>query len=164
VALSRVRRLSGLHLLGINKRALEVHPEIFEKDAEFRDLSLAAEESFGKLPLGELEKLQANFVRACGGAEPIPGKKGTGDKVKTKSRQSSASPEFLAKMEKLRTKHPRAYTPWTAEDDAELSAAFKKTKDEKKLSKKCGRQETSIHARLIKLRLIEDDGRYEGDN
>lgn len=161
VALSRVRRLSGLHLLGINKRALEVHPEIFEKDSEFRDLSIAAEQSFGKLPLGELEKLHGNFMRACGGRDPIPGTSEKAEKVKVKSKNSSASPEFLAKMEKLRKKHPRAYTPWTEADDKELTAAFKKTKDEKKLSKKCGRQETSIHARLIKLGLIEDDGRYE---
>ncbi len=163
VALSRVRRLSGLHLLGINKRALEVHPEIFEKDGEFRDLSLAAEHTFGTMPIGELETLHANFIRACGGAEPVASDSDTGviKKSPKKAKASSASPEFLAKMEKLRKKHPRAYTPWTAEDDAELAAAFKKVKDEKKLSKKCGRQETSIHARLIKLGLIEDDGRYE---
>jgi len=36
VALSRVRRLSGLHILGWNSRALEVHPEILAKDKEFR--------------------------------------------------------------------------------------------------------------------------------
>ncbi len=32
VALSRVRRLSGLHLLGLNNRALEVHPQIQDFD------------------------------------------------------------------------------------------------------------------------------------
>ena len=31
VALSRVRRLSGVYLTGLNQRALEVHPEILEK-------------------------------------------------------------------------------------------------------------------------------------
>ena len=36
VALSRVRRLSGLHLLGWNERAFQVHPEVLAKDEMFR--------------------------------------------------------------------------------------------------------------------------------
>ena len=36
VALSRLRTLAGLHLLGLNERALRVHPQAVEKDAEFR--------------------------------------------------------------------------------------------------------------------------------
>ena len=36
VALSRVRSLSGLHLLGWNERALRVHPEALMKDGDFR--------------------------------------------------------------------------------------------------------------------------------
>ena len=39
VALSRVRRLDGIKLMGINQMALEVSPEIVEKDKEFRKLS-----------------------------------------------------------------------------------------------------------------------------
>ena len=42
VALSRLRNLSGLHLLGLNERALRVHPLTVEKDAEFRAASAAA--------------------------------------------------------------------------------------------------------------------------
>ncbi len=36
VALSRVRRLSGLYLLGWNTRAFQVHPEVFKQDEKFR--------------------------------------------------------------------------------------------------------------------------------
>jgi ATP-dependent DNA helicase PIF1 len=36
VALSRLRTLSGFHLLGLNERALRIHPEAVTKDAEFR--------------------------------------------------------------------------------------------------------------------------------
>ncbi|MEK9185054.1 MAG: helicase C-terminal domain-containing protein, partial [Patescibacteria group bacterium] len=36
VALSRVRRLSGLHLLGWNEQTFRVHPDVLIKDAEFR--------------------------------------------------------------------------------------------------------------------------------
>ena len=39
VALSRVRSLKGLHLEGMNKRALEMHPAIVKQDAIFRELS-----------------------------------------------------------------------------------------------------------------------------
>src|SRR3989344_3614384 len=41
VALSRVRRLSGVYLTGLNKRALEVHPEILEKERAFLNRALA---------------------------------------------------------------------------------------------------------------------------
>jgi ATP-dependent exoDNAse (exonuclease V) alpha subunit len=44
VALSRVRRLSSIRLLGINENALRVNQEITEKDKEFVELSLENEE------------------------------------------------------------------------------------------------------------------------
>jgi ATP-dependent exoDNAse (exonuclease V) alpha subunit len=47
VALSRVRAFSGLFLLGYNERALEVHPDILEIDADFRAQSRATEQAFG---------------------------------------------------------------------------------------------------------------------
>src|SRR5207344_879635 len=42
VALSRLRTLAGLHLLGLNERSLRVHPTAVAKDAEFRAASEAA--------------------------------------------------------------------------------------------------------------------------
>ncbi len=39
VALSRVRRLTGLYLLGWNERAFQVHPEVLEQDTLFRTQS-----------------------------------------------------------------------------------------------------------------------------
>ena len=35
MALSRVRRLDGLYLLGCNEHALKVHPQILEQDSRF---------------------------------------------------------------------------------------------------------------------------------
>ncbi|MBU6321641.1 MAG: AAA family ATPase [Patescibacteria group bacterium] len=67
VALSRVRTLDGLHLLGLNARALEVHPEVALKDHEFRAASEAAAETFAAMVPAELEEMQKNFVRAMGG-------------------------------------------------------------------------------------------------
>ena len=73
VALSRVRRLSGLHLLGMNARAFEVHPQIREQDFAFRNASASAEETFETMPRAELEGMQKQFVKAMGGAWVEPG-------------------------------------------------------------------------------------------
>lgn len=68
VALSRVRRLSGVYLTGLNERALEVHPEILEKDKDFRAASEAARETFAQMPQAEKLSMQKKFVKAMGGA------------------------------------------------------------------------------------------------
>jgi hypothetical protein len=68
VALSRVRRLSGLHLAGLNERALEVHPEILKKDRDFRAASDVARETFSEMPAAEVIDMQKKFVKALGGA------------------------------------------------------------------------------------------------
>lgn len=65
VALSRVRALSGLSLAGLNERALEVHPKVKLKDEEFREASEAARETFAKISPTDLNKMHANFIRAC---------------------------------------------------------------------------------------------------
>ena len=67
VALSRVRRLSGLHLLGWNTKAFEVHPEILGKDELFREQSLSAQQAFNNMPADELSKMHRNFLLASGG-------------------------------------------------------------------------------------------------
>ncbi|MFZ2500543.1 MAG: AAA family ATPase [Minisyncoccia bacterium] len=70
VALSRVRRLSGVYLTGINARALEVHPEILEKDKDFRAASDAARDAFALMPEKEATDMQKKFVKAMDGAWP----------------------------------------------------------------------------------------------
>jgi ATP-dependent DNA helicase PIF1 len=67
VALSRVRRLSGLHLLGWNKRAFQVHPEVAAKDAQFRVESEQAAHRFGTMAGDKTTAMQERFVRASGG-------------------------------------------------------------------------------------------------
>lgn len=74
VALSRVRTLAGLSLAGLNTRALEVHPEILAKDAEFRTQSQKSRETFTTMPKQKLETLHSNFIRACCG-KPGVGRK-----------------------------------------------------------------------------------------
>ncbi|MDO8729202.1 MAG: PIF1 family DEAD/DEAH box helicase [bacterium] len=75
VALSRVRRLSGLYLLGWNKQTFEVHPEVLEKDAEFREWSQVTMEAFDNISFHELTRMQGNFIKAVGGRLPEKKKK-----------------------------------------------------------------------------------------
>lgn len=67
VALSRVKRLSGLHLLGWNDRAFAVHPDVLLKDGEFRDASQLAENLFTEMSKEEVDTMHANFIKASGG-------------------------------------------------------------------------------------------------
>lgn len=67
VALSRVRRLNGVYLTGLNDRALQVHPEILEKDMDFRAASDAARSAFANMPESEKIMMWKGFVKTmCG--------------------------------------------------------------------------------------------------
>lgn len=87
VALSRVRRLSGLHLLGWNERAFQVHPEVLAKDEIFRAASDSAKVAFAKLAGLELEKLHRDFLVACGGKFNTMDSGGFGIKKKKKKKK-----------------------------------------------------------------------------
>lgn len=67
VALSRVRSFSGLHLLGYNHRALQVHPGILERDEYFRTLSDRSNTDYGERSEQELDRLRNDFILASGG-------------------------------------------------------------------------------------------------
>jgi hypothetical protein len=57
-----------VYLTGLNQRALEVHPEILEKDRDFRAASEAAREAFAIMSEKETTEMQKTFVKAMGGA------------------------------------------------------------------------------------------------
>lgn len=63
VALSRVRRLSGLHILGWNKRAFQVHPEVSAKDAEFLKQSELADRKFSSISPSKIKSMQECFIK-----------------------------------------------------------------------------------------------------
>ncbi|MFN3466845.1 MAG: helix-turn-helix domain-containing protein, partial [Candidatus Brocadiales bacterium] len=67
VALSRIRRLSGLYLLGWNERAFQVHPEVSEKDAKFRAQSEQTVRTFSKVARDKITAMQERFISLCGG-------------------------------------------------------------------------------------------------
>lgn len=64
VALSRVKSLDGLKLLGFNSKALEVDDLALKADKRFKQLSFEAENTNSD---AELEKLAKKFIKDCGG-------------------------------------------------------------------------------------------------
>jgi ATP-dependent exoDNAse (exonuclease V) alpha subunit len=67
VALSRVRRLSGIYILGWNDKAFQVDPEVLKKDEEFRIHSAEAEKVFARFSDDEMEKIREDFIVSSGG-------------------------------------------------------------------------------------------------
>ncbi len=66
VALSRVRRLSGLYLLGWNDRAFKVHPEVLAQDEKFRKQSESTLSEMANKQITEAPKESERFGRARG--------------------------------------------------------------------------------------------------
>lgn len=65
VALSRVRRFSGLYLLGWNKRAFQVHPEVSLRDVKFRAQSEQVMCKFSMMTETEIALMHEQFIRSC---------------------------------------------------------------------------------------------------
>ncbi|MFY9642049.1 MAG: AAA family ATPase [Rhodomicrobium sp.] len=131
VALSRVRALSGLHLLGWNERALRVHPLALEKDADFRRASEAERDRLAA-KRSKADALQTAFAKELKGAEPAQAK--------------------LVAVAGGRT--GSAYRKWTAEEDADLQARYKRGESIKVIAAALGRQDGGIQSRLVKLGLM----------
>lgn len=79
VALSRVRSLSGLYLLGFNERALAVHPEAAAQDVHFKKQSASARSRFETMHDDEHGEYMHAFIAAAGGSieggvQPTPKK------------------------------------------------------------------------------------------
>lgn len=70
VALSRVRTLDGLKVMGMHPNALQVDPKIVAQDKKFHAESDAAEEAFDQMEDGEVESMHERFVVANGGKVP----------------------------------------------------------------------------------------------
>ncbi len=67
VALSRVRSLTGMKVIGLNSQALLVDPRVVHKDEHFRSDSDDAEFAFSEMEEEEITTMQKNFVAAGGG-------------------------------------------------------------------------------------------------
>ncbi|MEN9582707.1 MAG: hypothetical protein RL641_661 [Candidatus Parcubacteria bacterium] len=67
VALSRVRTLSGIRLVGFSPDALKVDPTVLAFDRELRQESKDNEAMFGKLNVEAQKKLESEFIVRMGG-------------------------------------------------------------------------------------------------
>lgn len=62
VALSRVRTLDGLFVIGINDKAFDVREDVLVFDDQLKELSKKARTELGNIDQGELNKIQMDFV------------------------------------------------------------------------------------------------------
>lgn len=138
VALSRVRSLSGLYLLGWNERALRVHPEALAKDAEFRR---ASERECEKLAAKREEVQRQHLEFAHEAAKP------TVASVRSAAAEGASSGKANARL-------GNSYKKWTPEEDAEISVRYRQGESIAAIAAAHGRQPGGIRARLVKLGLI----------
>ncbi|MFA6251464.1 MAG: PIF1 family DEAD/DEAH box helicase [Candidatus Paceibacterota bacterium] len=139
VALSRVRRLSGLHIIGLNEKAFKVHPDVLSKDKIFKEESSEAEKAFAQIPQDEMSTMHDNFIFASGGTP----------------RKNIPSKNKGSKLEEIRKKYPNAYRSWSKEEDDKLRHLFVKKIKARDIAREFGRKTGAIHARLEKLGLEE---------
>lgn len=71
VALSRVRRLDGLHLIGFSRESLELDPRMYIVDQDLQRRSARATERLKEIDLATLEKRHADFITQSGGSLEI---------------------------------------------------------------------------------------------
>lgn len=161
VAISRVRTLAGLSLAGFNERALEVHPEIAAKDAEFREASRAAREEVARIAPDELARRHREFIRSHAGKlseEPVRDDIQEMSKFDIARRLDFSRPHSIAA---LREKHPSAYRPWGEDEDADLARRHEAGETIPEISAALGRKPGAIRSRLAKLDAFmnsEEDG------
>ncbi len=133
VALSRVRSLDRLYLLGINRTALMVSEEAQKIDFKLKNESLKAEKRFSHL-------------------KEVTKKREAGEIIEVQPSKTT----WAEKLEKMRQEYPNAYRAWGLVDDSKLQEmVFENGKIDAdliaKLSKELGRHKGSIVARIKKL-------------
>jgi hypothetical protein len=132
VALSRVKSLQDLSIVGLNSKAFFVHPEVSEKDAEFRSKSAKACDKF--------ESLRANKQKREKAAQ----------KRKKSPKNADGATAWAEKLAKMRETFPNAYMLWREPDDKKLKELWSNGATVKQLTEKFGRHPGSIRARLKK--------------
>jgi ATP-dependent exoDNAse (exonuclease V) alpha subunit len=126
VALSRVKNLENLYLVGINQKALMTSLVAQEIDSILRSKSLADSKRFSHLNNQSIEDIR-------------------------KDNKKSSSKSWNAKIAKMRESYPNAYKPWTNMQDSEIKQLFLNGSTLEEISSKMGRHEGSIKMRLQKL-------------
>lgn len=127
VALSRVRSLDTLSLMGINQMALRVSPQALDIDEQLRIKSARDSKRF--------EHLRAKA-----------------EARKTEKPVSKAKTDWSSKVARMREKYPNAYKPWNEADDKKLVRLFSGGTEVgiEEMTQTFGRHPGSIRARLKK--------------
>ena len=88
VALSRVRRLSGLSILGMSEAAFKVHPEVLEYDLKLREVSGKEESILEGTDVAELKRTEDEFLAKVAPMHKLAGKDdGKGKRKDEKSKR-----------------------------------------------------------------------------
>jgi ATP-dependent exoDNAse (exonuclease V) alpha subunit len=134
VALSRVRNLTNLYLLGMNNMALQVSEEAIRIEEDLRRASREAVEGYGYLFDAAEESWKAEASTPIQGPKKVAKKAGN----------------WNDKIAKMREDYPNAFKPWKEADDEHLKADYTSGKKVKELAESLGRHPGSIRARLKK--------------
>jgi ATP-dependent DNA helicase PIF1 len=129
VALSRVKRLDALSLIGINRMALQVSRDALEINELLQARSKKDHERLQHLE----EKAKERAKKEA--AEP---------------KKEKAKSDWQARIAEMRKTYPNAFKPWKKEDDAALKKAFDDGKGLKELSAMLQRQPGGVAARIKK--------------
>lgn len=148
VALSRVRSLSNLNLLGINNIALMVSDEAKKIDVEFKELSKEAEkENYKEKVFGKSGKEEVSLVKKIKAELSKALKSNNKKKSKTKKQQTCKS--YI--VEDLRKTHKKAYEKWTKKEDDFLLKFYSEGAKIPDLADRLERRPGAIRSRIKKL-------------
>jgi len=144
VALSRVRTLSGLSVIGVNEMAFRVHANALEKDGEFMELSKQVLDEIGKMSEQEKNMKQKVFSKEDDEEQ---------DNLNSERPKSTGT----YSVDDIRKNFAKAYVPWTIGDDKRLEKFWSDGKTVREMAKILERKEGAIHSRLRKIGLTKDE-------
>ena len=148
MTLLRVRTLHRLFFLGWNARALLVDPIIQEQDRAMRAQSDNSEAAWAAKEEKIQREAQEDFIRHCGGKIHIkPSTIVPGEVVDV--------PPHAKRLAEIRLQYKNAYTPWSEEQDTEVTNLYSADKTIKDISETMARHPGGIRARLKKLGLTD---------
>ncbi len=140
VALSRVRNLQNLYLLGMNNMALRVSEEALRIEDELRRSSRQAIQEYADVFAAAEEGWKAEASNAAQQTSVTHHKK----------EAEKPGSNWSEKLGKMRQEYPNAFKPWKPADDDALRLGYANNKSVKELSEALGRHPGSIRARLKK--------------